>query len=114
MRKLVLVLVVCFACINSVKAENVKPIVKSKISEWINNHLTYPESAIKNSEEGIVYVSFELLENGKVSNARIEQGISPSLNEEAISVVKAVVIKDTYSSTTPNKRYILPIKFTLK
>ena len=84
MKKLGLILVICLSWSNLSIAETIKPVLKSKISEWINTHLSYPESARLNKEEGIVYVSFELSKNGNVIKVKIEQGISPSLNSEAL------------------------------
>lgn len=111
MKKLILILVLC-APLMSV-AGNIKP-VKSNFNEWVNNNITYPTQAIKNHEEGIVYVSFTISENGEAKNVVIEEGISLALNAEALAAVTNMPLKAMFVKSDPTKTFILPIKFTLK
>jgi len=114
MKRVFVVLVACLLLSNNVKAEGGHPNLKSNIMTWVKQNLSYPTKAINNKEEGIVYVSFQILENNKVANVVIEQGISKALNKEALEVVSQMVLPQTYNSETPEKRYVLPIKFTIK
>ena len=111
MRKLILILVLC-APLMSV-AGNVNP-VKSNFADWINKNITYPTQAIVNHEEGIVYVSFTIAENGQAENIVVEEGISSALNEEAVTAVSNMPLKSKYDENDKAKTFILPIKFTLK
>jgi len=49
--------------------------------------IKYPEEARKNGIQGKVYVSFVVDEQGKVTNAKIERGVEPSLDKEALRVI---------------------------
>lgn len=94
-------------------ARNVKP-VKFSFSEWIKKNIIYPNQAIQNREEGIVYVSFTISENGKAENVYVEEGVSLSLNEEAMTVFNNMPLESMYVADEPAKRFIVPIKFILK
>lgn len=94
-------------------AGNVNP-KKVSFTEWINKNIIYPTQAIKNHEEGIVYVSFTISENGQAENVIIEEGISSALNAEAITIVSNMPLQQLYAKNDSGKTFILPIKFTLK
>ena len=111
MKKLILLLAI-IAPLMSI-AENVKP-VKSNLAEWINKNVTYPAQAVENKEEGIVYVSFTISENGEAENIVVEKGISLILNDEAVEAVSNMPFDNMYIKDEPSKTFILPIKFTLK
>ncbi len=111
MRKLMLVLVLCLPLMAI--AGNGKS-VKLSFTEWIKKNIVYPAQAVKNHEEGIVYVSFTISENGQAELVTIESGISPALDAEAILAVNTMPLKSMYIASEPNKNYILPIKFSLK
>jgi protein TonB len=52
--------------------------------------IKYPEEAKKNGVQGKVYVSFVVDEQGKVTNAKIERGVEPSLDKESLRVVNGL------------------------
>jgi len=66
--------------------------------------------------QGKVFVYFVINKEGNVVNAKIARGVSPSIDEEALRVVKKI------SKWTPGKnkggivlvKYTLPIAFALK
>jgi TonB family protein len=111
MKKLILVFVVCLPLIAT--AGHVKP-VKVSFSEWIKENIVYPNQAIKNHEEGIVYVSFTISETGKAENVCIEEGVSTTLNAEALTIFNDMPLQSLYVANEPSKRFIVPIKFILK
>ena len=51
----------------------------------LNTH--YPVQALRNQEQGQVFVSFDVSEVGKVENVRIVKGVSASLDAETIAAV---------------------------
>jgi periplasmic protein TonB len=57
---------------------------------FIRENVKYPEEAVKNKEQGKVYVRFVIEKDGSVSNVRIARGVSPSLDAEAVRVVQAM------------------------
>lgn len=50
-------------------------------------HLTYPESAREYGVEGIVLISFRVLENGVIDQVEVERGLGYGLDEEAVRLV---------------------------
>ena len=87
---------------------------KTNAIEWLSKNLSYPENAIENNEEGIVYVAFTISPEGRAENIEIEEGCSKALNQEATRVIESTPLLEMYSADNPQKTYILPIKFTLK
>lgn len=88
---------------------------KVSLKQWFNKNLSYPEEALKKKEEGTVYVSFQIDQFGKAIHIEIEEGISESLNEEAIQLVKEMPLDDfTSNGFTEGASYVLPVKFVLK
>ncbi|MBI9054009.1 MAG: M56 family metallopeptidase [Bacteroidales bacterium] len=83
---------------------------------FIQKNLRYPIEAQKNDKEGRIFVSFVVDKEGYVKNVKVERGVYPSLDQEAIRVVKLSPkwepgIKDGKSV---NVKYTFPIIFKLK
>ena len=55
---------------------------------WIKNQIKYPSLAVENGIQGIVYVQFAVDRDGSVSNVHVARGVYPSLDEEALRVIK--------------------------
>jgi protein TonB len=55
---------------------------------FIQANLRYPENSIENNEQGKVYVYFIIESDGSISNITIARGVSPSIDAEAIRVIK--------------------------
>lgn len=114
MKKLIII-IVCGILLPSISiAGNGEPKGAKNVFEWLNKNLNYPSEAIENHEEGIVYVSFTITNNGNAENIKVVDGISITLNNEAINAVKKMPLEEMYSKENPEKVYILPIKFVLK
>jgi len=87
-----------------------------KFRNFIQKKLRYPYHSAEEGIEGIVYVSFVVEPDGKVSNAKIYQGVSPELDKEALRVIM------TSPSWQPGRHqgkavpvaFILPVKFALR
>jgi TonB family protein len=54
---------------------------------FMNQTVNYPAEAIKKKEQGKVTVQFVVGRTGKVENAKVLKGVSPSLDNEALRVV---------------------------
>ena len=85
------------------------------MSQFITDHLQYPESAKKDSIQGNVYVSFNVEREGTLTDLKVVRSISTELDYEACRIVKSMpkwipVMKDGIPTTA---RYILPVKFSL-
>ena len=76
----------------------------------------YPEEAKTKGIQGKVFVSFVVDEQGKVTNAKIERGVEPSLDAESLRVVKS--LKDWKPGKEKGKTvkvaFTLPINFALE
>ncbi|WP_319502760.1 energy transducer TonB [uncultured Draconibacterium sp.] len=85
------------------------------LKKYIANALTYPEIAQKKEIEGKVYVSFVVEKDGSVGDAKIERGVDPSLDKEALRVVKALPMwKPGKQRGEPVRvQYTVPINFAL-
>jgi len=83
---------------------------------YLANNIDYPQMARESNIQGVVYVTFVVEPNGKISNVGILRGIGGGCDEEAIRVVEAM------PSWQPGKqrgravrvRFNMPIKFTLQ
>lgn len=58
-------------------------------SNYIATKVEYPSISVQWGDEGTVFVSFVVEKDGSVSNVKVEQGVTPELNKEAIRVVKS-------------------------
>jgi protein TonB len=86
------------------------------LRKWLSSNTKYPYEAAENEIEGKVYVQFVIDKEGYVSNVKISKSVHPSLEPEALRVVKSL------PRWNPGKQggnpvkvtYTLPINFTLK
>ncbi len=94
----------------------VNPVSTSQnLHGWLTNNVSYPELAAVNNEQGTVYVSFTISENGSIENVSIAQGATESLNASALEVVSKMPAADLISGSEKfDTTYIVPIKFVIK
>lgn len=82
--------------------------------ENLRNEIIYPEAARENSAEGRVIIQFVVTKDGSVRDARVAQGVSNELNEEALRVVKNANFNPGLHRGEPVEvRYSLPVVFRL-
>ena len=61
---------------------------QTSLESYVQNNIEYPQDAIDNNVEGVVYVRFVVDEKGKVSNvSTVGNKLGYGLEEEAIKVV---------------------------
>ena len=79
--------------LESMKAPDKWPTFKGKdtdaFSAWVTSHLKYPKDAKAAQIEGTVKVRFVVGTNGGVQEVEVEQGVFPSLDAEAVRVVRS-------------------------
>ena len=81
---------------------------------YLRSHLVYPRTAIEAGIEGTVVVEFVVERDGSLSNVVVKRKVAPSLDEEAVRVVKSL------PAWTPGKQkgkavrsiFRIPIVFT--
>lgn len=57
--------------------------------QFIIDNIHVPQSDIDAGNQGMVMVSFLVLENGSLSSFKVEQGVSPTLDAEVVRVLKS-------------------------
>ncbi|MCM1093548.1 MAG: M56 family metallopeptidase [Lachnospiraceae bacterium] len=84
--------------------------------EFVRSELKYPEDAIRDTIQGRVIVGFVVKSDGSVTDVQVLRGKHPSLDQEAVRVVKAIdyMIPGTFKGEPVNVRYVLPLTFHLK
>ena len=79
--------------LENMKAPDVYPTFKGKgpdaFSAWVTAHLKYPKDAKAAHIDGTVRVKFVIGTNGGVQEVEVEKGVFPSLDAEAVRVVKS-------------------------
>ena len=84
--------------------------------KWLSTQINYPADAAEAGITGRVIVSFVIEKDGSISNARVVRSIHPSLDAEAIRIVKKMPkwIPGKNNGQTVRVEYIMPISFKLQ
>jgi TonB family protein len=114
---------------NRAKTEKVKGKVYEKVeqmpefpggqTELINflmKSVKYPQQAMESAIQGKVFVSFVVGKKGSVLNAKIERGVDPLLDAEALRVVNSMPkwIPGKEKGKDVAVQFTLPISFRLQ
>lgn len=62
----------------------------AELQRYLADNVQYPKEAIVNNEQGRVYVTFLIDPTGRIFNITIERSVSPSLDAEAIRLIKGM------------------------
>ncbi|ASS47289.1 MAG: hypothetical protein CHH17_00645 [Candidatus Fluviicola riflensis] len=83
---------------------------------WLGENTRYPQDAIELGIEGKVYVSFVVATDGSVKNVAIRKFAYPSLDKEALRVVRSMPRWDPaiIGGKPVNSVFNLPISFKLQ
>ena len=87
----------------------------AELQKWIASNVKYPQTAIEMGEQGKVYLSFVVENDGSITNIKIERGVSQDLDREAKRLLRDMP-KWTPGEAGGRKartRCRLPINFTL-
>ncbi len=87
-----------------------------KLYDHINAEMHYPQDAVDSGKEGRVVVKFTVLEDGSIDHIKIVRSLWPSMDAEAIRIVKS------FPKWIPGKNkgkpvavfFTLPFSFQLK
>lgn len=87
-----------------------------EMMKWLGKNIKYPAIAQENNIQGRVMVSFVVERDGSVSDVKVIRGVDPSLDKEAIRVVKAMPKwKPGMQTGKPVRaRFNLPVTFKLR
>ncbi|GAB5416476.1 MAG: hypothetical protein Crog4KO_09370 [Crocinitomicaceae bacterium] len=85
------------------------------LQRFIVNNVVYPETSIDMDEQGKVYLSFVVEKDGKISQVKVERGVSKDLDREAKRIVRAMPNWEAgeVKGKKVRTRCRLPIVFTL-
>ena len=82
---------------------------------YLSHNINYPIIAEKNGVQGRVIVQFVVGKDGYISDVRVTKSVDPSLDKEAIRVVKGMPkwIPGEIDGEAVTVRYTLPVTFRL-
>ena len=59
------------------------------LEQWVYQYLKYPAEAVRDGVQGRVMVEFVINKDGKVSDVKVQRGVSEELDAEAVKVIAA-------------------------
>lgn len=88
---------------------------EAALLRFIAEHIRYPQSAVNDEIQGVVYLRFVVNEDGSVGDVVVDKGLQKDCDEEAIRVVKSFPrFKPAKQEGKPVKCWFsLPIRYTL-
>lgn len=88
---------------------------EAALFRYLNDNLKYPAVAQENGVQGRVTVSFVVERDGSITDLKVERGVDPSLDREALRVVKGMPhwIPGKQNGNTVRSRFRLPVTFRL-
>eukprot|EP01029_Cantina_marsupialis_P025537 TRINITY_DN67678_c0_g2_i1.p1 TRINITY_DN67678_c0_g2~~TRINITY_DN67678_c0_g2_i1.p1 ORF type:complete len:723 (-),score=105.87 TRINITY_DN67678_c0_g2_i1:42-2051(-) len=83
------------------------------LQKYIGANVKYPAEALKNNITGKVYIMFVVNKEGNVDQARVARGVEPSLDAEALRVIKSLPKWEPgmEKGKTVDVSYVVPINF---
>jgi periplasmic protein TonB len=77
---------------------------QDELMKYLQKNIKYPEIAQENGISGRVFVQFVVSSNGSISNVQVMRGVDPSLDKEAVRVIRNM------PSWKPGKQNGTPVK----
>lgn len=89
---------------------------QESLMQFIAQNIKYPDVAKENGIEGKVYVQFVVFSNGKADRINVLRGIDPSLDAEAVRVIKQFPLWNPgkQNGKPVNVSMTLPVQFKLE
>ena len=83
------------------------------MANWIEENITYPLQADVSNIEGKVVVTFDVNDDGTVSNVQVENSVNSILDNEVVSLVESMPkwIPAKQNGQPVKMKYTLPIRF---
>lgn len=85
------------------------------LTKYIGKELKYPEEAVENGVEGVVFLTFVVETDGKISGVTVLRGLGGALDKEAVRVVSGMPnwIPGKQRGKAVRVKYNLPIRYKL-
>jgi len=82
---------------------------------YINKNLRYPQTAIDNAIQGVVYLRFIINTDGSITEIEVLKGVESEMDAEAVRVVREMPkwIPAKNRGKAVRTRYTLPVRFML-
>jgi len=89
---------------------------QAALLKWISDHIKYPAVAEENGIQGRVVATFVVERDGSVTDVKIARSIDPSLDKEAIRVLKQMPkwIPGKQNGSAVRVKYTVPVTFKLQ
>ena len=86
------------------------------LMQWLSNHIKYPKEAEDEEVQGRVICTFVVEKDGSISNVRVVRSVAPSLDKEAVRVLKAMPkwIPGMHKGESVRVKYLTPVTFRYK
>ena len=87
-----------------------------ELMSYLVKNIEYPASAKKDGKQGRVIIQFVVEKDGSISDVKVVRGVDPSLDQEAVRVVKAMPnwIPGKMKGNAVRVKYTVPVMFRLK
>ena len=87
-----------------------------KFSNWVQQHVRYPDIALQNGISGTVHVQFVVDKTGNIASVKIIRSVDPSLDDEVLRVLKSAPnwTPGMQRGKKVNVRMNIPVKFKLQ
>lgn len=88
----------------------------TELLKFVGENIKYPQDAKNQNKQGRVICSFIVAEDGTVHDAKVIQGVFPSLDAEALRVINSMPVwtPGKNNNTVVAVRYTIPVAFSLK
>ena len=88
----------------------------AELMKFLHDHMKYPAVAEENGIQGRVIVNFIVERDGSISNAQIKKSVDPSLDKEAIRLIKSMPrwIPGKQDGIEVRAKYTVPVSFRLQ
>lgn len=93
-----------------------QPSFPGNLMEYLSNHIQYPAVAQENNIQGRVVIQFVVETDGSITAVKVVRGVDPSLDKEAVRVVKGMPhwIPGKQNGQPVRVRFTLPVQFRLQ
>ena len=89
---------------------------QAALMSYLSNNIKYPQIAMENGVQGRVVCTFVVERDGSITDIRVVRGVDPSLDKEAIRVLKSMPhwIPGKQNGSAVRVKYTVPVTFKLQ
>lgn len=86
------------------------------LMSWLGSNIKYPVVAEENGVQGRVVCTFVVERDGSITDVKVVRGVDPSLDKEAVRVLKAMPkwIPGKQNGSAVRVKYTVPVTFKLQ